>query len=139
MKKFRNFLDQVNYNCETLELLDDPEQQLNNEYWIDQLIEQQQESEHIQMAIERDYKDQYETDVIDPGDPTWQDFEGDWVYDMNESLYQVFKVTLKRGFDSEADRLGIIWIDSDDGNGEGNWVLPVYHFGTAWDYVASYE
>ena len=139
MKKFRNFLDQVNYSCEALELLDDPETQLDNEYWIDQLLEQQQESYYIQLAIERDYKDQYNVSEIDPNNETWQEFDNEWVYNMNESLYQVFKVTLKHGFDSEADRLGIVWIDNDSGNGEGNWVLPVYHYGTAWNYIGAIE
>ena len=52
----------------------------------------------------------------------------DEAFAFNDDFYQMFMVTLKGGYDEEAKKLGIFYH-------EGQYFLPVTHFGASWDYV----
>ena len=45
-----------------------------------------------------------------------------------DEYYQMYMVTLKGGYDEDAKKLGIF-------EHEGQYFLPVTHFGTSWDYI----
>lgn len=52
----------------------------------------------------------------------------DEAFAIDDNLYQIYMVTLKGDYDEDAKKLGIF-------EHEGQYFLPVTHFGTSWDYV----
>lgn len=123
-KQYRNFKEQVTENLEIEELCNDLNE-VDEFYW-----EALYQSIH-NATTEKEVLESADLPLDTPTDT--EDFyqlQDGYVDDCMESVYQLFKVTLKGDYNQEHERLMIFWNDEIE-----SYVLPVLHFGTAWSYV----
>lgn len=126
MKKYSNYAEQVNDNVEELELFNEINEV--DEFWHEPLLD----------LLENNISDETIIEWCDLPKDTATDTEEFYqirqeaIYQSLEGIYQTYKVTLKGEYNEEHERLEIVW------NDEANaYIMPVYHFGTAWSYIGS--
>lgn len=123
--KYRNYSEQVSKNVSELELFDG---ELPDGFWEDlfDLCYDNLDEDYIK----KEYEEQEGINTIKYDNDEFLDFKYEYIYSSFEGIYQVFKVKLKGSYNSEHERLEIVW------NDELNcYLMPVYHFGTAWSYI----
>lgn len=129
MKHYSNYAEQVSDNLEGLKLFN----QLNeiDEFYYEELFDVVQ--------LTTDYRDVLESAGLPLDTPTnteeYFDLETEYVWESLESVYQLFKVDLKGGeYTQEHKRLNVFYNDTVE-----SYILPVFHFGTAWSYISAMD
>lgn len=127
MKHYNNYAEQVADNLENLELFNELNQV--DEFWHEELVEviyntttpeQVLESAELPKDTPTDTEDFYE-------------LENEYVWECLGGVYQLFKVELKGGeYTPEHERLNVFYNDE-----VKSYILPVFHFGTAWSYIGA--
>lgn len=126
MKKYSNYVEQVRDNVEELELFNEINEV--DEFWHEPLLDLIDQNTSDETIIEwGDLPNDTPTDT----DEFYQIRQAA-LFESLEGIYQTYKVTLKGEYNEEHERLEIIWNDEVE-----SYILPVYHFGTAWSYVGS--
>lgn len=126
MKKYSNYAEQVNDNVESLKLFNEINE-VDEFYW-------EPMSEAIDL-ITTDEEIIENCDLPKDTDITSEEFyelHTEYVMESLESVYQIYKVELKGEFNEEHERLGIHWNDTVEA-----YIMPVFHFGTAWSYIGA--
>lgn len=125
MKNYANYAEQVSDNLAGLKLFN----QLNevDEFYYEELLDVVQ--------LTTDYRDVLESAGLPLDTPTnteeYLDLETEYVWESLGSVYQLFKVDLKgREYTPEHERLNVFYNDT-----VKSYILPVFHFGTAWSYI----
>lgn len=121
-KQYKNFAEQVNDNVASLELFDG-----ELEFWWEKL------AETIYNNIDDEKVEEIKeyAEIKDEASDEYAEAEHEYVWDMMEGVYQVYKVELKGGeHTSEHERLEITWDDENE-----CWLMPVYCYGIAWSMV----
>lgn len=123
-KQYSNFAQQVNDNVKDLELFNElPE---HNELWFEPLFElllKNTESNKVIHAYNLP-----ESTTTD--DEEYQDALYKYINEVIDQVYQIYKVDIKGSYNEEHERLNIFFDNELD-----SYVLPVYHYGTDWEYV----
>lgn len=120
-KEYRNYSEQVKDNVLSLELFDGD---LGVGFWEDLYelcYENLSEEKYKELENESGYS--YDSDEF-------SDYVNEYIYDCFESIYVTYKVELKGEYNSEHERLEIIWNDEAE-----CYVMPVYAFGMAWSML----
>lgn len=126
MKKYNSYSDQVEANVEDLELFNEINEA--DEFWHEPLLELLENNISDATILEwGDLPKDYETD-----NESFYELRHEAIMESLESVYQVFKVTLKGEYNEEHERLNIFWNDEAE-----SYIMPVYHFGTSWKYVGA--
>ena len=123
-KQYKNFAEQVNDNVKDLELFN--ELQENNELWFEPLFELLLKNTESNKVI-HEYN-LPETTTID--DEEYQDALYKYINEVIDQVYQIYKVDIKGSYNEEHERLNIFFNNELD-----SYILPVYHYGTDWEYV----
>lgn len=124
MKKYSNYAEQVSDNVEELELFNEINE--IDEFWHEPLLDLVWENTSDETILEWcDLPKDTATDT----DEFYQ-IRQEAIYQSLEGIYQTYKVTLKGEYNEEHERLEIIWNDEVE-----SYIMPVYHFGTAWRYI----
>lgn len=121
-KKYNNYMEQVkdNVDIETIELDNDISER--DEFWFEPLVEL------ISDNVSQETINEYDLDNEDGEGVTG------YAYETLESVYQIFKVDILGIYGVEHERLNIFYSEEEE-----SYILPVYHFGTAWTYVGAYN
>ena len=124
MKKYSSYLDQVTSNVSDMELINNLSEY--NEFWYEPLFE---------LLLNTIDPDQVIDDCELPeGTATdseeYQEAEYEYIYEAIGSAYQLFKVELIGEYNREHERLNIFYDQEVEA-----YILPVYHFGTAWRII----
>ena len=123
-KQYSNFAQQVNDNVEDLELFNElPE---HNELWFEPLFELLLKNTESNKVI-HEYN-LPETTTID--DEEYQGALYKYINEVIDQVYQIYKVDIKGSYNEEHERLNIFFNNELD-----SYILPVYHYGTDWEYV----
>ena len=123
-KQYSNFAEQVNNNVKDLELFNElPE---HNELWFEPLFELLLKNIEPNKII-HEYN-LPETTTID--DEEYQDALYKYINEVIDQVYQIYKVDIKGSYNEEHERLNIFFNNELD-----SYILPVYHYGTDWEYV----
>lgn len=126
MKKYSNYAEQVSDNVEELELFNEINEV--DELWYEPLLGLISENTSDETIIEW-----YDLPKDTPTDTDeFYQIRQEAIYQSLEDIYQTYKVTLKGDYNEEHERLEIVWNDE-----AGSYIMPVFHFGTAWSYVDS--
>lgn len=126
MKKYSNYAEQVSDNVEELELFNEINEV--DELWYEPLLGLISENTSDETIIEW-----YDLPKDTPTDTDeFYQLRQEAISESLDSIYQTYKVTLKGEYNEEHERLEIIWNDE-----AGSYIMPVFHFGTAWSYVDS--
>ena len=121
-KQYKNFAEQVNDNVSSLELFDG-----ELEFWWEKLAE----TIYNNIDDEKVKEIKEYTGIEDESSEEYFEAEHEYVWDMMQGVYQVYKVELKGGeYTSEHERLEIVWDEDSE-----CWLLPVYCYGMAWSMV----
>lgn len=125
MKNYSNYAEQVFDNLENLELFNE----LNeiDEFYYEELFDVVQ--------LTTDCRDVLESAGLPLDTPTdteeYCELETRYVLESLGGVYQLFKVDLKGGkYTQEHERLNVFYNDAVE-----SYILPVFHFGTAWNYI----
>ena len=125
MKNYSNYAEQVDNNIEGLKLFN----QLNeiDEFYYEELYDVVQNTTTPEQVLE--------SAGLPLDTPTDTDeyceLEHEYIWESLESVYQLFKVDLKGGeYTQEHARLNVFYNDTVE-----SYILPVFHFGTAWSYI----
>lgn len=121
-KQYKNFSEQVNDNIDGMELFDG-----ELEVFWEKL------AETIYSNIDNETVEEIKeyTEIDDETSEEFYEAEHEYVWDMMQGVYQVYKVELKGGeYTSEHERLEIVWDDDNE-----CWLMPVYCYGIAWSMV----
>ena len=121
-KQYKNFAEQVNDNIASMEIFDG-ELEL---FWekLAEVIYNNIDDEKVEEIKEY-------AEIDDETSEEYYEAEHEYVWDMMQGVYQVYKVELKGGeYTSEHERLEIVWDDDSE-----CWLLPVYCYGMAWSMV----
>ena len=122
-KQYKNFAEQVSDNVTNLELFGGKP---SDDWWHDLL---ETIFSNLDDHDAENIKEWYE--VEDESSEEYYEAEIEYVYDMMQGVYQVYKVELKGGeYTSEHERLEITWDEDSE-----CWLLPVYCYGMAWSMV----
>ena len=123
-KQYSNFAQQVNDNVKDLELFNElPE---HNELWFEPLFELLLKNTESNKVI-HEYN-LPETTTID--DEEYQGALYKYINEVIDQVYQIYKVDIKGSYNEEHERLNIFFNNELD-----SYILPVYHYGTDWEYV----
>ena len=123
-KQYSNFAQQVNDNVKDLELFNElPE---HNELWFEPLFELLLKNTESNKVI-HEYN-LPETTTID--DEEYQGALYKYINEAIDQVYQIYKVDIKGSYNEEHERLNIFFNNELD-----SYILPVYHYGTDWEYV----
>ena len=123
-KQYKNFAEQVNDNVKDLELFNElPE---HNELWFEPLFELLLKNTESNKVI-HEYN-LPETTTID--DEEYQGALYKYINEVIDQVYQIYKVDIKGSYNEEHERLNIFFNNELD-----SYILPVYHYGTDWEYV----
>ena len=126
MKKYSNYAEQVSDNVEDLELFNEINEV--DEFWHEPLLDLLENNTSDETIIEWcDLPEDTPTDT----DEFYQ-IRQEALCESLEGIYQTYKVTLKGEYNEEHERLEIIWNDEVNA-----YIMPVYHFGTAWRYIGA--
>ena len=126
MKKYSNYAEQVDDNLEGLKLFNQLNE-IDEFYWeaLAEVIqntakpEQVLESASLPLDTPIDTEDYYALETA-------------YVLESLDSVYQLYLVDLKGGkYTQEHERLNVFYNDTVQ-----SYILPVFHFGTAWSYVS---
>lgn len=129
MKKYVNYAEQVFDNLENLELFNELNE-IDEFYWQELFdvvqntttTEEVLESAGLPLDTPTDTEDFYQ-------------LENAYVLECLESVYQLFKVDLKGGeYTPEHERLNVFYNATVE-----SYILPVFHFGTAWSYTGAID
>lgn len=123
-KQYRNFEEQVQDNVEELELFNELSEY--NELWFEPLFELLLKNTEPNKII-HEYN-LPETTTID--DEEYQDALYKYINEVIDQVYQIYKVDIKGSYNEEHERLNIFFDNELD-----SYILPVYHYGTDWEYV----
>ena len=126
MKKYSNYLEQVKDNVTDMVLFNNLTQV--NEFWHEPLFEMLMNTiEPEDVISDYDLPKDIELDSEE-----YYEAEHEFVYDMLGSVYQFYMVKLNGSYNEEHERLSIFYDEE-----VGAYILPVFHFGTAWDYISA--
>lgn len=121
-KQYSNFSEQVNDNIDGMELFDGE---------LEVFWEKLFETIHSNIGIETVEEIKEYAEIDDENSEEFFEAEHEYVMDMMQGVYQVYKVELKGGeYTSEHERLEIVWDDDNE-----CWLMPVYCYGIAWSMV----
>lgn len=126
MKKYTNYLEQVKDNVTDMVLFNNLTQ--INEFWHEPLYEMLMNTIDTENVID-DYDLPEDTEL---DSEEYYEAESDYIFHTLNSVYQTYIVELNGEYNEEHERLCIFY-----DNEVGAYILPVFHFGTAWDYVPS--
>ena len=123
-KQYSNFAQQVNDNVKDLELFNElPE---HNELWFEPLFELLLKNTESNKVI-HEYNLPESTTIDD------EEYQGalyKYINEVIDQVYQIYKVDIKGSYNEEHERLNIFFNNELD-----SYILPVYHYGTDWEYV----
>lgn len=120
--KYDNYAQQVDDNVLSLEPINIEE---SDEFWHEPLYDLC----YNNITDEKIKKFSEETGFETESDEM-HDYISNYIYECFESIYVTYKVELKGEYNSEHERLEIVW------NNEANcYVMPVYAFGMAWSML----
>ena len=124
MKKYTSYADQVKSNVTDMVLFNNLSQV--NEFWHEPLYEllmNNLDPEDVidSMDLPKD---------IDQSSEEYYEAEGEYIHETIGSAYQLYMVELSGSYSEEHERLCIFYDEEVQG-----YILPVFHFGTAWSYV----
>ena len=123
-KQYSNFAQQVNDNVKDLELFNElPE---HNELWFEPLFELLLKNTESNKVI-HEYNLPENTTIDDEG---YQGALYKYINEVIDQVYQIYKVDIKGSYNEEHERLNIFFNNELD-----SYILPVYHYGTDWEYV----
>ena len=123
-KQYKNFAQQVNDNVKDLELFNElPE---HNELWFEPLFELLLKNTESNKVI-HEYNLPENTTIDDEG---YQGALYKYINEVIDQVYQIYKVDIKGSYNEEHERLNIFFNNELD-----SYILPVYHYGTDWEYV----
>jgi len=126
MKKYSNYAEQVSDNVEELELFNEINEV--DEFWHEPLFELIDQNTSDETIIEWcDLPKDTPTDT----DEFYQ-IRQEALFESLEGIYQTYKVKLKGEYTTEHERLNVFYNDK-----VKSYIMPVFHFGTAWSYVGS--
>ena len=121
-KQYKNFVEQVNDNVSSLELFDG-----ELEFWWEKLAE----TIYNNIDDEKVKEIKEYTGIEDEFSEEFFEAEHEYVWDMMQGVYLVYKVELKGGkYTSEHERLEITWDNESE-----SWLMPVYCLGMPWSMV----
>ena len=121
-KQYKNFAEQVNDNVSSLELFDG-----ELEFWWEKLAE----TIYNNIDDEKVKEIKEYTGIEDESSEEFFEAEHEYVWDMMQGVYLVYKVELKGDkYTSEHERLEITWDDESE-----SWLMPVYCLGVPWSMV----
>ena len=120
--EYRNYAQQVDDNLSSLELINIEE---FDEFWHEPLFDLCHDNLTDKKIEELSKESGHEI-----GSDDLDMYIHEYIYECFESIYQTYKVELKGEYNSEHERLEIIW------NDEANaYIMPVYCFGISWSMV----
>ena len=126
MKKYTSYADQVKSNVTDMVLFNN----LNkvNEFWHEPLYEL--------LMNNLDPEDVIDTmdlpEDIDQCSEEYYEAESEYIYETIGSAYQLYMVELSGSYNEEHERLCIFYDEEVEA-----YILPVFHYGTAWSYVGA--
>ena len=123
-KQYRNFEEQVQDNVEELELFNELSEY--NEFWFEPLFELLLKNTDSNKVIKA-YNLPKSTTT---DDEEYQDALYKYINEEIDQVYQIYKVDIKGSYNEEHERLNIFFDNELD-----SYILPVYHYGTDWEYV----
>lgn len=126
MKKYTSYADQVKSNVTDMVLFNN----LNkvNEFWHEPLYELLMNNLDPEDVIDiMDLPEDTETDSDE-----YQEAESDYIFETLNSVYQFYMVELNGSYNEEHERLCIFYDEEVEA-----YILPVFHYGTAWSYVGA--
>lgn len=132
-KEYRNFKEQVDNNVKELFLFNDVIK-FDVEVFAELTLKQY---DHYISKSFKELSEDYLNYTVEELENMDEDEFGDLIHelacDMVDNVYQWYLVKPYNVHDiEELDRLNIIYSKELD-----NYVMPVFHYGTAWDYVPS--
>lgn len=126
MKKYTSYADQVKSNVTDMVLFNNLNQV--NEFWHEPLYEL--------LMNNMDPEDVIDTmdlpEDIDQCSEEYYEAESEYIYETIGSAYQLYMVELNGSYNEEHERLCIFYDEEVEA-----YILPVFHFGTAWSYVGA--
>lgn len=129
-KKYSNYSEQVKDNVIIKDLRNDLSE--IDEVWFEQLYEAIDigtSNERVLSSV-----NEYVVDVANIKEESEEMYElrDEYIRDMFDGVYQMYEVELIGGkFTPEHERLCIFYNDELEA-----YILPVFHFGTSWDYIS---
>ena len=123
-KQYKNFEEQVQDNVEELELFNELSEY--NEFWFEPLFELLLKNTDSNKVI-KSYNLPKSTTT---DDEEYQDALYKYINEEIDQVYQIYKVDIKGSYNEEHERLNIFFDNELD-----SYILPVYHYGTDWEYV----
>ena len=123
-KQYKNFEEQVQDNVEELELFNELSEY--NEFWFEPLFELLLKNTDSNKVIKA-YNLPKSTTT---DDEEYQDALYKYINEEIDQVYQIYKVDIKGSYNEEHERLNIFFDNELD-----SYILPVYHYGTDWEYV----
>ena len=124
MKKYTSYADQVKSNVTDMVLFNNLSQV--NEFWHEPLYEL--------LMNNMDPEDVIDTmdlpEDIDQCSEEYYEAESEYIYETIGSAYQLYMVELSGSYNEEHERLCIFYDEEVEA-----YILPVFHYGTAWSYV----
>ena len=124
MKNYTSYAEQVNSNVTDMVLFNNLSQV--NEFWHEPLYELLMNNLDPEDVIDTMYlPEDTETDSDE-----YQEAESDYIFETIGSAYQLYMVELNGSYNEEHERLCIFYDEEVEA-----YILPVFHFGTAWRYV----
>ena len=126
MKKYTSYADQVKSNVTDMVLFNNLSQV--NEFWHEPLYELLMNNLDPEDVI-------YNMDLpkdIDQCSEAYYEAESEYIYETLGSVYQLYMVELSGSYNEEHERLCIFYDEEAEA-----YILPVFHFGTAWSYVGA--
>lgn len=128
MKKYSSYLDQVKANVTDMVLFNNISQV--NEFWHEPLYELLMNNMDPEDVIEV-----YDLPKdIDQCSEEYREAESEYIYETIGSAYQIYIVELNGEYNEEHEKLCIFY-----DNELGAYIMPVFHFGTAWNYIGAME
>ena len=126
MKKYTSYADQVKSNVTDMVLFNNLSQV--NEFWHEPLYEL--------LMNNLDPEDVIDTmdlpEDIDQCSEEYYEAESEYIYETIGSAYQLYMVELSGSYNEEHERLCIFYDEEVEA-----YILPVFHYGTAWSYVGA--
>ena len=123
-KQYKNFAEQVNDNIDGMELFDGELEV----FWekLAEVIYNNIDDETVEEIKEY-------AEIDDETSEEFYEAEHEYIWDMMQGVYQVYKVELKGDYyTSEHERLEIVWDDDNE-----CWLMPVHCYGIAWSMVGA--
>ena len=123
-KEYTSYADQVKSNVTDMVLFNNLSQV--NEFWHEPLYELLMNTMDPEDVI--DIMDLPEG--IDQCSEEYYEAESEYIYETIGSAYQLYMVELNGSYNEEHERLCIFYDEEVEA-----YILPVFHYGTAWSYV----